>query len=81
MHDLTNTIHYEGLLYTVWENQLSSIQCVMIMVAQLSMHVLCLIFSLSEHFVFSCIILVVDLSSIVDSVRPCTVHIGPSPPC
>ena len=29
----------------------------------------------------SCIILVVDCSSTVDSVRPCTVYIGPSPPC
>ena len=33
------------------------------------------------HFELSCLILVVDHSSIVYSVRLCTVHIGPSHPC
>ena len=67
-------------VHTVWENQLSSIQCVMIMVAELLVRVLCLIFSESTFCIqlhnFSS-----RPSSTVYSVRLCTVHIGPSRPC
>ena len=44
------------------------------------LHVLCLMVLSVSAFLLSCIILV-DHSRTVDSVSPCTVPIGPSPPC
>ena len=77
---LTTKFHYEGLWILCWNTcyYVSSVawswwrNCLYVYLVWW-----CVLFL---HFLLSWLILVVDRSSTVDSVRLCTLHIGPSPP-